>query len=448
MGIKHADTKVGGDKGYASEWNKDHVIEDNSGIGNAPTFVVAAFNSKDKGAADYVCDGTADQVEINQAITDLPASGGMVFLMEGVYTVDGQIIIDSDNITLAGVGAATIIKIVDGYDLNIQLIDLDGANYCTIKDLAINGNKANQADGIMYGIYSDQSAYINILNCWIYDLRGDGIHVWRQNNVRVEGCYIDGNTTDGIRWDQSTDGYILNNRCSNNGGDGIELAHFASDRNSIIGNNCVSNTGNGINLYEASDNRIIGNNCKWNVFGIYIHHGCIYNLIEGNNCRENSGDGIYFNHDGLVCSRHRFIGNICYGNGGCGIKAEGMGGDGVINGNHCKENVEHGIYLYNGQKDWTITGNYCDDNDNGATGNFDGICLDDDTDRNIVSSNHCRANGRDGIRITNANTSDCVIIGNYCAGNFGASITDNGTNTLPNGAVGTNNLQLDDLNYV
>ena len=29
MGIKHEDTKVSGQKGYASEWNKDHVIDGN-----------------------------------------------------------------------------------------------------------------------------------------------------------------------------------------------------------------------------------------------------------------------------------------------------------------------------------------------------------------------------------------------------------------------------------
>jgi len=29
MGIKHADTKSYGEKGYASEWNKDHVIDGN-----------------------------------------------------------------------------------------------------------------------------------------------------------------------------------------------------------------------------------------------------------------------------------------------------------------------------------------------------------------------------------------------------------------------------------
>ena len=29
MGIKHEDTKTTGDKGYASEWNKDHVVDGN-----------------------------------------------------------------------------------------------------------------------------------------------------------------------------------------------------------------------------------------------------------------------------------------------------------------------------------------------------------------------------------------------------------------------------------
>ena len=40
-----------------------------------------------------------------------------------------------------------------------------------------------------------------------------------------------------------------------------------------------------------------------------------------------------------------------------------------------------------------------------------------------------------------------MVMGNYCVGNLGG-ISDNGTNTHPNGASGTNNLALDDLNII
>ncbi len=53
-----------------------------------------------------------------------------------------------------------------------------------------------------------------------------------------------------------------------------------------------------------------------------------------------------------------------------------------------------------------------------------------------------------GINIGNANCDKCIITGNQCLGNTTGAINDLGTNTLPNGAMGTTNLALDDLNIV
>jgi hypothetical protein len=49
------------------------------------TVIVAASNSKSTTAADYVCDGLADEVQIESAIADLPSGGGRVLLLEGTY---------------------------------------------------------------------------------------------------------------------------------------------------------------------------------------------------------------------------------------------------------------------------------------------------------------------------------------------------------------------------
>ena len=42
----------------------------------AATVVVAASDSLNKAAANYVCDGVDDDVEIQEAIDALPAGGG------------------------------------------------------------------------------------------------------------------------------------------------------------------------------------------------------------------------------------------------------------------------------------------------------------------------------------------------------------------------------------
>ncbi|GAI41416.1 unnamed protein product, partial [marine sediment metagenome] len=57
----------------------------------AATFVVAASDSEHKFEADYFCNGTDDQVQINAALAALPATGGKVVLLDGTYTIAGPI---------------------------------------------------------------------------------------------------------------------------------------------------------------------------------------------------------------------------------------------------------------------------------------------------------------------------------------------------------------------
>ena len=63
---------------------------------------------------DYLCDGTADEVEINAAIQALRSTGGEVVLLDGLYNLKGAILINKDNVTLSGNGANT--KIVRAFN--------------------------------------------------------------------------------------------------------------------------------------------------------------------------------------------------------------------------------------------------------------------------------------------------------------------------------------------
>ena len=75
-----------------------------------PTLVVAASNSSDKSDADYICDGSNDQVQINEAIDDLPSSGGVVQLLNGSYYIGSSSYVDlTSAVTLKGQGTATIL---------------------------------------------------------------------------------------------------------------------------------------------------------------------------------------------------------------------------------------------------------------------------------------------------------------------------------------------------
>src|SRR3990167_10868576 len=76
------------------------------------TKVVAASNALSQFGADYVCDGTADDVEINAAIAALPAGGGKVELSEGTFDIVNPVLMNVDNLVLTGQGHRTsIIKL-------------------------------------------------------------------------------------------------------------------------------------------------------------------------------------------------------------------------------------------------------------------------------------------------------------------------------------------------
>lgn len=82
------------------------------------TIVVAASNSLTV-SADYTCDGTADNVQIQAAIDALPAAGGTVLLLEGVYDIDAPITL-TDYDRLRGVGMFTTILDSDLADVVVE----------------------------------------------------------------------------------------------------------------------------------------------------------------------------------------------------------------------------------------------------------------------------------------------------------------------------------------
>jgi hypothetical protein len=117
------------------------------GTKGASTFVIASStaSAKVKRAADAVCDGTADNVQIQAAITALATYGGTVSLSDGTFNLAAVLTL-GNKITLSGQGPATIIKVTDDVqDIAITNTDRSGGNTdITLSNLTINGNKENQ----------------------------------------------------------------------------------------------------------------------------------------------------------------------------------------------------------------------------------------------------------------------------------------------------------------
>ena len=82
--------------------------------GAVGTIVIAASNSttKSKSAADYVCDGTADQSEITSALAALPSGGGKIVFAEGTYNISAAFTI-SKPVVFEGMGDGTQFNVSD-----------------------------------------------------------------------------------------------------------------------------------------------------------------------------------------------------------------------------------------------------------------------------------------------------------------------------------------------
>lgn len=238
---------------------------------------------------DFLCDGTADEVEINTAIQTLRSTGGEVVLLDGVYQLSSQILMNKEGITLTGNGANT--KIIrafndDEYSPDQGLI-LINKSYCTVRNLHID---------CMNGTYTANSA-INLAegdNCIIADntivnCTGDGIYAVGdyhtiENNV-ILNCF------QGLYLSDCTKAAVTNNRIEEAQSAGVYLYNV---EDIVFNNNVVENCADsGIKFQNCNESTFVGNVCNYNAqCGMYITRGD-NNVICGNTCNGNGNFAIY-----------------------------------------------------------------------------------------------------------------------------------------------------------
>lgn len=187
------------------------------------TLVVAAADAseKSKAGADYVCDGEGDQEQINAAIAALPPAGGTVLLMEGTYDMRragekfGCVMIERSNVTLAGQGAASKLVLAPKQNINVVRIVGDGVSNVTVRDLYIDGNRAENDQprterGERFEVCGikawhrapedsegDLVSNITVRHCYVYNAQRLGCMLYGRN-VRVFDSYIGNAGSDSI----------------------------------------------------------------------------------------------------------------------------------------------------------------------------------------------------------------------------------------------------------
>lgn len=262
--------------------------------------VIAASNTPAncKNSADYVCDGTDDQAEINTAIQTL-TNGGKIVLLGGTYNISSAILLNKSNVTLDGMGiGATTLKATS---TSISPICSVTGGYCTLREFSITGAAKTAGRGVYIAGDSVKVETIKITNI------NEGIVLdedWSDNiitKIKTYNCNYPIYLSDS---DNSTisNCYLLNGIC------GIKT-DLESHRITILGCMIEQMSGNGIEI-DGTDYRVTNNyfsNCT--SCGIYVYntHRSIIsnNEIEGGN----AGIALYYGHNALVNS------NVCYNTG-------------------------------------------------------------------------------------------------------------------------------------
>jgi len=373
------------------------------------TRIVAAYDSLDTTCnggicsnprADYTCDGTDDQEEIQKAIDDLGSNGGVVYLLEGTYNLSSPIVfddgssdgIDDSNKSLIGTGAGTLLK------TSGDAIKLDSVSRVLISKLRISGGHCIRLYNTHYStitsIWSD--GYIMLYNNSSYNIFS--------HNFFAGEAHIGDFSLNAASYNNIICGnHFYYTRSSNNAFGAIFLYDW--ENTLIIGNISIDG---GIWLFESSHNLILANQISTKyrcgpggVRGIILlNGGSAYNIISSNlisNCTaDGPGVSLYDSSFNLITS------NLITEVADHGISIETLGWDNS-NNNSIVGNLIHNV---------------------GA--GYDGIVVS--SEQNLISSNRINStnSSRYGIYIT---SSDNYLVGNFVDGNFQKKIKDSGNNT-------------------
>ena len=154
------------------------AIQDNCNH-QGPTFIIAASDSLHPGRADYVCDGTDDQVEFNAAV----ANGGHIVAVKGSYVFSSEVLLPDDT-TLEFLAGSSIFvpsahfmtvytKYTDPFSAIITNTDHVGGNeniQIIGADIDFNGDNGKSLTQGWAGIWLDNCTKCLIEDCVGYDV--------------------------------------------------------------------------------------------------------------------------------------------------------------------------------------------------------------------------------------------------------------------------------------
>jgi parallel beta-helix repeat protein len=422
-----------------------------------------------------VCDGTADQEEINAALAAVtPSTSGRVLLLEGTFIVSGAINFTTSHTVLEGQGDATTIQIVTDAGLAGQLIYAASLTNVKVANLKINANGSNQATGKAYcvnfdnctdcvvdgvtiinatksfsiGIYLDTCSRGVIQNCSISDcLSQTGIYLEYCSATSISCCHTDdvGHPVDL----NENDGTVISN-CTFilDSGSGIGIDSYNETNLMVIGNyiRFVEDVGmylDGGSTTPTMNATITGNAFDRCVYG-FSAADC-YDTVVSSNTFRNCEYAVY-----IGGGKHLlFVGNIISGihpdggSTGFDIGSTAYSYYYTIIGNHISYLDYHGIYVYRRTESIRISNNTIIGVGQDTDDTYSAIFIDANatytSENGIIDSNTCRVGNETnqpkyGVCIDDSNVSAFIIKDNDLrSSGKTASLLDSGTGTITDG---------------
>lgn len=155
-------------------------------ITRSATIVVAASDSsaKSKAQADYVCDGTADNVQIQAAIDSIVGSGGEILLLEGNFVLDDDVDVYG-KISISGMGQKTTV-ISCAAMKNGFTVDAQSHNGVNISNMSFDLHNTSY-----YGIRADKLSDAVLSNIYFEDVKSGyhGVYIGEFYRVRLDHLY-------------------------------------------------------------------------------------------------------------------------------------------------------------------------------------------------------------------------------------------------------------------
>jgi hypothetical protein len=345
----------------------------------AATVTVAASDSVNAENANYVADGTADEVQIQAAIDAVAArGGGTVMLLEGTFNLADSVVFDDgdNNITLRGSGKnQTIIEGALAADVPYINLDSTGTtlSHIVISHMTIDGGD-HAEDTVLQGGLINNTDTGNLENASFHDLRilipsnrNNGIALWETTGgtnkyIRIYNneIYQQFARTYGIVVRKYTEHIWIENNFISTESPALDaynaIALYGGSRYFHVNNNSVIVSGTAhtsIAISTSSYGEVVGN------------------VVEG---APNGGEGGIEvewkdGHDSVLngeTSHHVIVANnVVYGADWCiYTRREDVAGDPphnvIITGNNVS-NCNVGINLIDGE-DITVYGNHYENN--------------------------------------------------------------------------------------